>query len=102
MSLREGVQKRKKNQELDDGFIGEEEEDADRLVLEMATGTYPSGIGHPYPYLLELSFTRRVTRTRTRVGKRFHTRTRRVIYTRRVTRTRKAYPRITYKYHIFI
>ena len=71
-------------------------------LIEMATGTYPSGIGHPYPYPLELSFTRRVTRTRTRVGKCFHTRTRRVIYTRRVTRTRKAYPRITYKYHIFI
>ena len=72
------------------------------LHVEMATGTYSSGIGHPYPYPLELSFTRRVTRTRTRVGKCFHTRTRRVIYTRRVTRTRKAYPRITYKYHIFI
>jgi len=70
--------------------------------LEMATGIYPSGIGHPYPYPLELSFTCRITRTRTRVGKYFHTRTRRVIYTRRVTRTRKAYPRITYKYHIFI
>ena len=26
--------------------------------LEMATGTYPTGSGHPYPYLLELSFTR--------------------------------------------
>ena len=70
--------------------------------VEMATGTYPSGIGHPYPYPLELSFTSRVTRNRTRVEKYFHTRTRRVIYTRRVTRTRKAYPRITYKYHIFI
>ena len=43
--------------------------------LEMAMGTYPTGSGHPYPYALELSFTRRVTRTRTRVGKRFHTRT---------------------------
>ena len=61
-----------------------------------------TGSGHPYPYPLELSFTRRVTRTRTQVGKYFHTRTRRVIYTRRVTRTRKVYPRITYKYHIFI
>ena len=58
--------------------------------VEMATGTYPSGIGHPYPYPLELSFTRWVTRTR------------RVIYIRRVTCTRKAYPRITYKYRIFI
>ena len=44
----------------------------------MATGTYPSGIGHPYPYPLELSFTRRVTRTRIRVEKCFHTRTQRV------------------------
>ena len=72
------------------------------MRVGMATGTYPTGSGYPYPYPLELSFTRRVTRTRTRVGKYFHTRTRRVIYTRRVTRTRKAYPRITYKYHIFI
>ena len=35
-----------------------------RRRLEMATGTYPSGIGHPYLYPLELSFIRRVTRTR--------------------------------------
>ena len=55
--------------------------------LEMAMSTYSTGSGHPYP--LELSFTRRVTRTRIRVGKCFH------------TRTRKAYPRNTYNYHIF-
>ena len=68
----------------------------------MATGTYPTGSGHPYSYPLELSFTRRVTRTRTRVGKWFHTRTQRVIYTRRVTRTRKhtreLHINITYSY----
>ena len=60
--------------------------------VEMATGTYPSGIGHPYTYPLELSFTRRITRTRTRVGKCFHTRTRRVIY------TRELHINITYSY----
>jgi hypothetical protein len=37
--------------------------------LTMATGTYPMGSAHPYPYPLGLSFTRRVTRECTRVGK---------------------------------
>jgi hypothetical protein len=35
----------------------------------MATGTYPMGSAHPYPYPLGLNFTRRVTRECTRVGK---------------------------------
>jgi len=52
----------------------------DRLVLRS---------GHPFPHPPELNSTRRVTRIRSRVGKCFHTRTRRVICTRRVTRTRK-------------
>jgi hypothetical protein len=36
--------------------------------LTMATGTYPMGSAHPYPYPLGLNFTRRVTRECTRVG----------------------------------
>jgi hypothetical protein len=38
-------------------------------ALTMATGTYPMGSAHPYPYPLGLNFTRRVTRECTRVGK---------------------------------
>jgi hypothetical protein len=37
--------------------------------VTMATGTYPMGSAHPYPYPLGLNFTRRVTRECTRVGK---------------------------------
>ena len=55
----------------------------------MATGMYPTDSSYPYPYPPGLNFTRRVTRTRTRVRKYFHTRTRRVFHTRRVTSTRK-------------
>jgi hypothetical protein len=40
-----------------------------RRWFTMATGTYPMGSAHPYPYPLGLSFTRRVTRECTRVGK---------------------------------
>lgn len=60
-----------------------------RSGLKMATGMYPTGSSHPYPYPLGLNFTRWVTRTRTRVEKYFHSRTRWVICTRRVTHTRK-------------
>ena len=71
-----------------------------RAGLSHKRPPYLTGSGHPYPYPLELSFTRRVTRTR--VGKWFHTRTQRVIYTGRVTRTRKhtreLHINITYSY----
>jgi hypothetical protein len=70
--------------------------------VEMATGTYPTGIGHPYPYPPRLSFTRRVTRTCTWVGKCFHTRTRAGNLYPTGNPYPKAYPRITYKYHTFI
>jgi hypothetical protein len=40
-----------------------------RAGVTMATGTYPMGSAHPYPYPLGLNFTRRVTRECTRVGK---------------------------------
>ena len=41
----------------------------DMVHLEMATGTYPTGSGHPYLYPRSLNFTRRVTCTRTWIGK---------------------------------
>jgi len=61
-------------------------------VLGMAT-LYTLGSGQPYPYLLGLNFTGRITRIHTRIEKYFHTRARRIICTRH-----NPYPKITYKY----
>jgi hypothetical protein len=69
--------------------------------LEMATGTYPAGNGHPYLYPYPSLCTCRVTCTRTRVEKcsRTHIRAGKFYPTGNLYPT--SYLRITYKYQIF-
>jgi hypothetical protein len=65
--------------------------------------TYPMGSGYPYPYPHppSLNLTRRVTRTRTRVGKCSYTRTRAGKFYPTGNPHPTTYPRITYKYQTF-
>jgi hypothetical protein len=75
--------------------------DASKTMIMMATGTYPTGSGHPYPH--PPLCTRRVTRTRTRtrVEKCSRTRTRAGKFYPTGNPYPTSYPRITCKYQIF-
>jgi hypothetical protein len=69
--------------------------------MEMATGTYPTGSGHPYRHPHPPLCTRRVTRTRTRVEKCSCTRTRAGKFYPTGNPYPTSYPRITCKYQTF-
>jgi hypothetical protein len=67
--------------------------------FKIATGTYPTGSIHAYPY--PPSCTRWVTRNRAWVEKYFHTRTRAGKFYPTGNPHLTTYPRITYKYQTF-